>query len=196
MIHVTQGHEKGIGLEVFFKSLRLLNQVNIDKLILYADKHYINETLKTITNEFTTEKNKVLFEGKTIRCSFIEDSSYSSTKALESALKVINENDILFTLPTSKDQLLISGKKQLGYTEYLRSYFHNKSLAMVFKNKQHISALLSDHIPLNKVSETLKFNYIREKSEIILENCESLLGPIDDVYFAGINPHAGRPIRP
>ncbi|MCB9092934.1 MAG: 4-hydroxythreonine-4-phosphate dehydrogenase PdxA [Halobacteriovoraceae bacterium] len=188
MIHVTQGHEQGIGLEVFFKSLISLPSREHSKFILYGSKQYIDDTLESIKLAHSWRNNSLHLKNSEINCILLEEneltlSNYSLLKALEN----IKKNEILFTLPTSKDQLFLDGEYPLGYTEFLRKYFKNPNLLMHFHSEDLDLSLLSDHIPLKQVPSYLTQERVLEKLSILVNS------PFNFKRFviAGINPHAG-----
>ncbi len=59
MIYVTQGHEDGIGLEVFLKSYLCLNSMNQKKFILVSNKKSLNSVLSK--NNLKHPKNLTVF---------------------------------------------------------------------------------------------------------------------------------------
>ena len=191
MIRVSQGHQEGIGLEVFLKSLAFISQEQADNLKLYADLESLERTLDTLPHHSNINTEEIFFSGKRINLNLIPASSQPSTTSLNASLNDMLDSDTLFTLPTSKDQLTINHNEPLGYTEFFREHFNNRHISMCFKSGQHISALLTDHLPLNKVVETLNENYIREKALIILDNIERHFFKLEDIFFTGINPHSG-----
>ena len=110
-----------------------------------------------------------------------------SWQALEYCLKKINPQDILLTLPTSKDQLPRNG----GYTQFLRQFYGEDHLSMVFESLDERILLITDHIPLKKVTNTIDASVIISKVRTTLETYVSLKIHIMEVIFSGINPHAG-----
>lgn len=184
MIYVTQGHEKGIGLEIFLKSFLLLSldqQKEITLICSPADfsqnlidlglKKESFSSLKFLNNESST--------------------GFSSTDSLLTALRVMTPEDILVTLPTSKDQLKLNGKNMAGYTEFFRSFFNNKNIAMTFKGLHQNVLLITDHLPLKKVASSISEELIVEKVSLTLDNFKKYFFAFEEVIFAGINPHAG-----
>lgn len=193
MIHVTQGHEKGIGLEVFFKAFAKLNN-NHDKFILYANLDSIKDTAKTLSLDFKYQKNNIFINKHALHFIEIKKSNYpQSTISLEAALQNIkNKDEILLTLPTSKDQLVNSktNKSLHGYTEYLRDHFKIAELTMSFISPDHTIALVTDHIPLNKVASTITGDLIYNKVNNALKTL-SKIRSIKRIIIASINPHCG-----
>lgn len=180
MIYVTAGHEEGIGLEVFLKSYLLLPQYQQEKFHLICHKETLEKNL---------ELCKISLDYDPIKTTYVSDRPYS-TSALAEGIKLCKETDILLTLPTSKDQLILNGKSVAGHTEYFREYF-NTEVDMFFKSDESNVLLVTDHIPLNEVSKTISKELIYEKTLLCVENYEKYFNKLTDIYITGINPHAG-----
>ena len=193
MIIVSQGHERSIALEVFFKSSLLLSPRELSQILLVADESSIAKNLEDLRFKFGIKNKSIIINKKIIPFHATTSSLVPlSTNSLSTALSLINPiRDVLLTLPTSKDQLSI-GKKQLaGYTEYLREHFANQFLAMNFVADKHQIMLVTDHLPLKQVSSTINSNLIVQKSILSLDGYHKFFQTINEIYFAGINPHAG-----
>lgn len=192
MIHISQGYEKGIGLEVLFKSLLRFTQAQVDQLMLYSFKESAKQTLKSLSYDFKINDTDLIFENIKLKvCWLNKNSDSESHDSLKAIIDVIPDNDILFTLPTIKKALysIHTGQVVSGHTEFFRDFYHNKSLGMFFSADDLNILLLTDHIPLSEVSSTLTTDYIVNKVHTSLN---SLAGQnISEVIFAGINPHAG-----
>lgn len=193
MIHISQGHEKGVGLEVFLKACNRLGQNSLDQIKLYASKEALEETLKSIGFSYSFSEGFVHFFLKKISVHFITTKVNEplSKVSLDLALKNIEKDDILITLPTSKDQLPLNGVNCSGYTEYFRKYFKNQNICMTFKGPRDNVLLLSDHIPLKEVSKYITKDLIIAKASIALECFPKYFGEIKSVLISGLNPHAG-----
>jgi 4-hydroxythreonine-4-phosphate dehydrogenase len=191
MIYVTQGHERGIGLEVFLKSALLLDQASLSNLSLIASNQTLLQTLESLNLDFELGLNQLHFGGIDIKLIEIIPSKNKSESqlALDLGMKLCEENkgSILFTLPTSKDQL--SGFA--GHTEYFRHVYQNSSLPMFFYGPDYQIMLLSDHEPVAKLSPLLKENYIKEKILITVDSMKKWKLPLKRVLLSGFNPHAG-----
>lgn len=190
MIYVTQGHENGIGLEVFLKSFILLPAFHQKKFILICAKKSLIQTLDLIKIPYSISSSAVSILGKKLICSFTNGTGPESTLAMLEATKLITSNDILVTLPTSKDQLFIGTKKLNGHTEWLRE-FYKTEVSMFFKSLDANVLLITDHIALNQVGTVITTKLIEDKIKIALEGCKKYFSPIDEVLVSGINPHCG-----
>ena len=192
MIYVTQGHEKGIGLEVFLKSFTLLGQEQQKKISLISYKKCIIENLKLLNFKYSIESKIVKYNGSILH--IIEPKNEllpQSTECLRTSLELINSSDVLLTLPTSKDQLIHNKQTCKGYTEYLRSHFKDINLCMLFKAFKQNTLLITDHIPLREVNTTINKDLITTKVIKTLEYFKNYFEDIDEVIISGINPHSG-----
>ena len=188
MIRVVQGHEKGIGLEVFLKSLLLLPQSTCDQVILYAFKDTLKSNLTFLNLPYELNENNFSLLSKRINIKYvISEDTPQSTAVLKSCLNDIEEHDCLLTLPTSKDQLIINGLSTAGYTEFFRSYFKNNSISMLFKGPRDLSLLLTDHVSLKDVTDILSEEYITNKIQITLNGLSKYFLNPKKVILAGIN---------
>lgn len=184
MIYVTQGHEKGIGLEIFLKSYLMLSLFDRQQITLITKKEHFEEHLNWMGLRPSLFKDlKILFSGS--------DELPASSSTLLKALEVISNEDVLVTLPTSKDQLVYQKKCFAGYTEFFRAYFKKPEIAMTFKGADLDIMLVTDHVPLSKVSQIIDENLIVSKVKTTLEFFKKYFYNFDEVIFAGINPHVG-----
>jgi 4-hydroxythreonine-4-phosphate dehydrogenase len=191
MIHITQGHEKGIGAEVFIKSLLFLSQKEVNQIIFHCDKSSLENTLKLMPINYHFNNDQLTINSKVLKIKPVNIKSNPTLCSLKSALKEVSSKDILFTLPSSKDQLSENDTHFLGYTEYLRNYFKNPYISMCFYSDQQFISLLTDHININNITSTLSHDYIVKKAKSTLDNFTKLNLNIENVFFSGINPHSG-----
>jgi len=180
MIYVTQGHEHGIGLEVFFKTCLLMSRKELSKITLIAFRNSVDATLKSLKIPHS------LFQD--LNVIWLESITYSqSLTALNAGMKLAEKNGILFTLPTSKDQF----DGFAGHTEYFRNYYNKSELGMFFSSPGLQVLLLSDHIPLVKVTQTLTKDVIQSRIRTSVETLIRWKWPIGRILVSGFNPHAG-----
>lgn len=184
MIYVTSGHQKGIGLEIFLKSLLLISKESHKNFFLAVDEQTYLENLKILGLSESFFSN--------LNIHFTKKNDFpESTKSLSWCLTHLKEKDILITLPTSKDQLIFNNQNQAGYTEFFRSYYKTKELPMVFRSTGENVLLISDHVSLNNVSNYISNELIVSKTNIALSGFKKYFEPIEELVIAGINPHAG-----
>ncbi|WP_417337045.1 PdxA family dehydrogenase [Halobacteriovorax marinus] len=192
MIYITQGHERGIGLEVFLKSFSLLNSIQQRKFTLVVNSNTLKENLENLSAEYSIYDSKVTYNSNTLSIIKIDKLEITqSTDSLNVALSNISKNDILLTLPTSKDQLIDESILQKGYTEFLRSRFSNSNLCMVFKAYEDSTLLITDHIPLKDVPGKISTDLLKSKINTTIHGFKKYFFPLEEVLLAGVNPHCG-----
>src|SRR5690606_23370663 len=188
MIIITQGHQAGIGLEVFFKSILVSDQHLSNQCHLLAFKDSVKTTLKSLRLPFLLTDSSIEVAHRKISVSWLADETHSqSFTALQEGMRLCEKSKhILFTLPTSKDQF--PGFN--GHTEYFRSYYQLPELGMFFLSDNLKVLLLTDHIPLRDVP-LLTEKIIAQRLKQSLMQLKDWNWKIDSVLVAGINPHAG-----
>ena len=185
MIYVTQGHERGIGLEIFLKSFLLLSKEEKKEVALVVNQKDFETNLSDLKLSTKNFKDLIVINQTP------NDKLPSSTTSLLHVLNIITPKDILITLPTSKDQLILNNKNMAGYTEFFRSYYKNAFISMTFKGISQNVLLITDHVALKDITTTITKNLIIEKTNTTIEFYKKYFSTFDEIIFAGINPHVG-----
>lgn len=187
-VYVSQGHEHGIGLEVFFKSCLLLKKSDLDKIIFIGFKDTTKRTLSSICHPFKLTEDSIFLSGIRISALWQNDINHSeSFSALKIGMDLAEKSGVLFTLPTSKDQF----PGFPGHTEFFRSYYDQPDLGMYFSSPKLQVLLLSDHIPINSISEVMTEELIYNRLNMALKSLQKWSWPTPRVIVSGMNPHAG-----
>lgn len=123
-----------------------------------------------------------------------EKAGQASFDALKKCTEDLASNkiDVMVTAPISKELIQKAGFDFPGHTEYLASLSgENEALMILISNSLRV-ALVTGHIPLSKVSESLSTELILKKIDL-LEN--SLIKDFNvhkpKIAVLGLNPHAG-----
>ncbi len=187
-VYVSQGHEEGIGLEVFFKSSLFLTNKDLEEVQLVAYKASVTETLVSMGLPFELTQSYIQLSHVKIPVTWLEQVEHSqSFTALKLAMLLAESGGVLYTLPTSKDQF----PGFAGHTEYLRHVYRKPELGMFFSSPSMQMLLVTDHLAINQLSETLT----EERIYHSLLNAQSTLQawswPVNRYLVAGLNPHAG-----
>lgn len=186
-IAVTQGHEKGIGLEVLFKSCLMLGD-DCRYLKLFAYKSAVSETLNALSLPHNINGNTLEVAGVTLEVKWLGSKGSQTFSALEEAMKFCEASgSILFTLPTSKDQF----PRHPGHTEFFRAHYKNPDLGMFFSSSDLQVLLITDHVAINQLSNTLTEELIFRRTREALKTLKKWKWPIERIIISGLNPHAG-----
>lgn len=186
---ITPGEKDGVGLEVTLKALHDISSVkkNSDKVfIFFADKKNLDLHLKKLDPiglEFkkSTSLNDTFSPGV-----YWLDSNASAFSWFEEAVHFCASNknsSALITGPLRKSSFKDSGA--VGHTDYLRMQF-SEPCFMTFFGDTYNSLLLSDHLPIDKVSD-LEFDKLLEQAFQILKK----IPKAKKMALLGLNPHAG-----
>lgn len=184
-VAVTQGHEQGIGLEVFFKSALFLGH-HLQHVQLFASQEAVSRTLDSLRFPFKLLGDAVEVSGAKIPATWMRFPH--SFESIERALTYCEQSgSILFTLPTSKDQF----PSHPGHTEYFRDRYHNPDLGMFFSSPDLRVLLLTDHTAIKDLPETLTEELMYRRIRLSLKTLLSWGRELPRVLVSGLNPHAG-----
>jgi 4-hydroxythreonine-4-phosphate dehydrogenase len=187
-VYVSQGHEAGIGLEVFFKSCLLLSSNELSKIVLIAFPDSIYETLKRLNIPHKIEENSLTIINLTLEAIWLSDVDHSeSFTSLSLAMKLSKDGGVLYTLPTSKDQF----PGFPGHTEYFRNFYKKPELGMFFSSPRMQVLLLTDHLPISSLSNALTEDVIYNRLHESIKTLTNWNWPIKRILISGLNPHAG-----
>lgn len=208
IVGISVGDINGIGIEIILKTFEDKRMLDFctpvlfasTKLISYHKKnlklnnniHGIN-SIDKIThgkiNLVNSWKEEVKIElGKTTKVG--GEFAHKSLKAATTALKN-NAIDILLTAPISKENIQSEEFNFPGHTEYLEENLDGKSLMILMTDELRIG-LITGHIPISKVTETITSDLIESKVDIMhtsLKQDFSISKP--KIAVLGLNPHCG-----
>jgi 4-hydroxythreonine-4-phosphate dehydrogenase len=187
-VYVTQGHEKGIGLEVFFKACLLVPKQELKSIKLLAYKSSVETTLRSLKLPFDLTSSSINLAGITIDTEWLTTVSHSeSFSSLKNSMELSEHGGVLFTLPTSKDQF----PTHPGHTEYFRDYYQRPDLGMFFSSPDLKVLLLSDHVAINDLSRVMTTELIYKRIFTAVDSLKGWNWPIKRLLVSGLNPHAG-----
>jgi 4-hydroxythreonine-4-phosphate dehydrogenase len=187
-VYVCQGHEKGIGLEVFFKSCLFFSPDELAEICLIAFSEEVTRTLSSLCLPFKLEEDAILLAHVRISVFWMQKIDHSqSFSALQLAMMLSESGGVLFTLPTSKDQF----PGFAGHTEFFRHFYHRPELGMFFSAPNIQMLLITDHVPVKKLPEILTTELLFNSLRSALQTLKSWNWPVGEVLVAGLNPHAG-----
>ena len=207
-VGISVGDPNGIGIEVILKSfqnpetLRLFNPVifaNIEIIEYQMRQFNINLKLNSIQKfeEFCTDRINVynLSLGD-FEHTFGKATSQGGQVALKSLLASTNalksgEIEALVTAPINKKNILSETFDSIGHTEFLSNLFSSESLMFMIGENLKVG-LLTDHIPIDKVSSFITKKALRNKILKMIKSMQNdFLIPRPKIAILGLNPHAG-----
>lgn len=196
MIYVSQGHQRGIGLEVFFKSLLCLPKKEVKNFKLFAYQEDCEISLKALLIDYAFNDHELILNGVVVKAHWLKETGivHSTGSLFKALIEAEKNNAILITLPTSKDQIVDPYKPSLmlaGHTEFFRHFYQNKNISMLFAGTQLNTLLITDHYSLKDFLSIISSELIIAKISMTLDSYPLELIQIKNVYLSGINPHIG-----
>lgn len=168
----------------FYKKMFNDNDFNYQS-IKSADEAIIRKVnvVNVWNDEVTIEPGQVSETGG--KCAFL---------SLEQATQDLGSGkiDVLVTAPISKDAMNRSGFKFPGHTEYLADLAGEAEALMVMVSSSLRVALVTSHIALKDVSETITREKVLAKIKMFENSLKKDFGIVRPrIAVLGLNPHAG-----
>ena len=204
-IAISVGEPAGIGPDILIQTVQKQRK---DLLIAYADPDLITERarLLKLPLKLTDPESKDAYSPGTLsivphklalpcRPGMLnpENSEYV-LKCLDAAMDscVKNETEALVTAPIQKSVIRDANIKFTGHTEYLANKLGTSNQVMMLASDHLRVALVTTHIPLNKVSNSITKEKLIRTIKILntdLINKFQISRP--KILVCGLNPHAG-----
>ncbi|MGB1349971.1 MAG: 4-hydroxythreonine-4-phosphate dehydrogenase PdxA [Flavobacteriaceae bacterium] len=202
------GDLNGIGGELILKIIKERNLLKSFTPIIYASAkviNFLNNHFKYLINfneinhvdqALPYEINVLNVWTEDIEIKFGEPTKESGKYAvlsLQSSVKDLRLNliDVLVTLPINKHNIQSKKFNFPGHTDYISNELKGESL-MFMVSKELKVGLLTDHVPINKVSSLINESLISKKINIIINSLRTDFGIFKPkVAVLGVNPHTG-----
>jgi len=207
-VGISIGDFNGIGIEVILKTFEDTRMLDFCTPIIFGSSKVISyhknalqinssihgiDNLKKIVhnklNLFNVWKESVDIElgtGTAESGNYAFESLKSATEALKN-----NEIDVLVTAPINKNKIQSEKFNFKGHTEYLESVLEGESLMILMTQDLRIG-LITGHIPINEVANTITSDLIKKKVEIMYKSLQedfNIRKP--KIAVLGLNPHCG-----
>ncbi|MEX6626488.1 4-hydroxythreonine-4-phosphate dehydrogenase PdxA [Tenacibaculum salmonis] len=208
IVGISVGDINGIGIEIILKTFEDKRMLDFCTPVLFASNRlvsYHKKNLKLNNNIYAINSIDKIAHDKInlmnswrdevkIELGKITDAggkfAYKSLEAATDALKN-NHVDILLTAPISKENIQSEEFNFPGHTEYLEENLEGKSLMILMTDKLRVG-LITGHIPISKVAESITSELIKEKVEIMHASLKQDFGITKPkIAILGLNPHCG-----
>ena len=179
-------------IPIVFAPIKLLNfygkRIGTPKLNLYKINNHknIKPNFINIVN-IGDVKEEIVFGKPTTETGNI------ARKSLQEATKWTQQKyvDALVTLPIDKNNIKSQNFPYNGHTDYFKSVFNTESLMFMISEYIKIG-IVTNHIPISKIAETITRELIVNKLHILIDSLIKDFGiEKPKVAVLGLNPHAG-----
>lgn len=209
-IGITIGDYNGIGPEIILKAFSDNRLFDFCIPVVYGSTKILAYHKKNISEcsvSYQQAKPQVPFSQKAlnvINCideNVIINLGNSSQQAGSAALKAIDTAledlkngviDALVTAPIDKSTITISSKSFTGHTEYIADFFNAADSLMLLSGDKLKVALVTQHLPLKEVAESITPKKIIAKLEMLHISLFKDFGIMNPkIAVLALNPHAG-----
>jgi 4-hydroxythreonine-4-phosphate dehydrogenase len=208
LVGISIGDLNGIGSEVVLKTFEDTRMMELCTPVIFANVKLLSFIKKTIETEAMFHGIDTLDQvvvGKInvlnvwregVDLTFGEATELGGSFGIQSfvaATKALKEGkiDVLVTAPINKYNAQSDDFKFPGHTDYLAQELEGNALMLMVQDRLRVG-LLTDHIPVNEVSQHLTEKLLSEKIETIRKTLVqdfSLVKP--KIAVLGLNPHSG-----
>lgn len=208
IVGISVGDINGIGIEIILKTFNDKRMLEFCTPVIYASnktltkhKKQLNITtpiqrINAIDNLIPNKINIISVWNEDVPVAFGEATKTGGKYALlslQEAVKDLNNDkiDVLVTAPINKETIQSDSFSFPGHTEFLESKINGEAL-MILMNDDLKVALLTGHIPINKVAEVITPELIHKKVKLLIKTLKrdfSISKP--KIAVLSINPHAG-----
>lgn len=210
-VGITHGDFNGIGYEVIFKTLRDSRIYELCTPIVYGNSKIASYHRKTVNlpPDFSFNLIKKADQASSKKANIINCSEKEAKIelgkpdiiagdyafwALESATEDLKTNqiDVVVTAPINKKSIQSKEFKFPGHTEYFAEKFNTPDYLMLMVSGNLRIGVITGHIPLSLVSQTITMELILQKIKILNKSLIEDFGiQKPKIAVLGINPHAG-----
>ncbi len=208
-IGFTPGDVNGIGYEVILKSLidlkNIPNAITIiygsPKVLAYYKKNMGSNVNTTTISSAEEAHNSGIYvincNSEEIRVEIgksTDVAGLASFQTLEKAATDLKnkEIDVLVTGPINKWNIQSAGFNFPGHTEYLAQQFEAEKYIMLMCSESLRVGVVTGHIPVSEISNTLTKELILEKLEILNNSLmRDFVIRKPRIAVLGLNPHCG-----
>lgn len=208
IVGISIGDYNGIGIELLLKTFEDKRMLELCTPVVFASKKIISKYRNTLNIETPVQTIQNLESIVHGRLNLInvwndelevhfgtstEEAGKYAFLSLEAATRALAEGktDVLVTAPINKNNIQSEQFNFPGHTEYLASKLKGKPL-MILMHDQLKVALLTGHIPLHEVSQTITPELINEKVKILQKTLKQDFGMVKPkMALLSINPHVG-----
>lgn len=210
VIGITIGDLNGIGPEVIIKTFSDARMIDLCTPVIFSSNKVINYYRKIVDGQhfsFNSTKDLTKLNPKQVNIfncwdeevpiqpgMLTEHSGKYAVRSLMVAAQCMKDGQLdgLVTAPIHKANTQIPDFQYTGHTPFLKDKFGAKDVVMILFHNTLRVALVTEHIPISKVAQSVTKESLTSKINILRDTLVKDFG-IDKPKIAvlGLNPHAG-----
>ncbi|MEI6682351.1 MAG: 4-hydroxythreonine-4-phosphate dehydrogenase PdxA [Bacteroidota bacterium] len=209
-VGITHGDVNGIGYEIIIKTLQDQRLIELYTIVVYGSSKVASYHRKTLNiNDFNfnlvkkadqahpRRPNIVNIHDEEIKIDLGKSTAIAGELALlslEAAVDDLMKNniDVVVTAPINKKNIQSPGFAFPGHTEYFAKKFNTDNYLMLMVNNVLRIGVVTGHIPLASVKETLTEELVLSKIQVLNHSLMRDFGIVKPrIAVLALNPHAG-----
>jgi len=209
-IGISCGDLNGIGIEIIIKAFSDNRILDLCTPVIFASNKVINFYRKSVPDvnfnyQSVRELNRINNKQVNVYNCWEEEVSIApgqlnetggiyAVKSLRAAVAALKQNQIqgLVTAPVHKKNIQSPEFNFTGHTPFLKSFFIANDVAMLLCSGSFRVALLTEHLPLKEVAQSITRDAVLSKLNILHQSLMKDFGiEKPKIAVLGLNPHAG-----
>lgn len=210
VIGITTGDLNGIGLELIIKIFSDNRILDLCTPVIFASNKAINFYRKIVTDHqfnFASTKSFESLHPKQVNVfncweedvvitpgELTDDGGKYAVRSLLVAAQCLKDGQLnaIVTAPIHKKNTQVPDFNYTGHTPFFKEKFEAKEVVMMLYNGSFRVALVTEHIPLADVAQTISTELIVTKAQILRDTLVKDFGISKPrIAVLGLNPHAG-----
>lgn len=208
IVGISIGDINGIGIEIILKTFDDKRMLDFCTPIIFGSSRVISYHKKVIHSNIQIHEindiakinhskvNLINVWKEDVPINFGKTTTTSgkyAAKSLNAAVKQLKDNNIhlLLTAPIHKESIQSKSFNYPGHTEFLEANLEGDSLMILMTDDLRIG-LITGHIPVSKIAETITPELIKKKVQIMHNSLQQDFGiRKPKIAVLGLNPHCG-----
>ena len=193
-IGITLGDPAGIGPEVTAKALRQISVRNTARFKIFSDRCVFDRYFPENSDKIECIDSAGLPDAHWTIGQVNKKTGQAALKSIDVAVAALKTKEIsaLVTAPVNKKAVSLVDKHFQGHTEYLGDAFGVKNVGMMFVAKGMRTIIVTRHVPMAKIPQSLTSRNIFETIKLSHEALRRFFHIRSPrIGVCGLNPHAG-----
>ena len=204
----TTGDMNGVGPEILLNSLKNADLLSLCTPVIYGPVKNLNYTLNHFSYELTLNKISSDEKSQSGKINVVDsfknppeisfgslnkDIGAAAFESIRNAVKDLKDGkiDVLVTPPINKEAIHSKEFQFMGHTDYIDNEINGSSTMMMVSNDLRV-ALLTEHIPISKVTDSITVNYVENKVNALNKTLmRDFQIERPKIAILSIDPHAG-----
>ena len=204
----TTGDMNGVGPEILLNSLKNAELLSLCTPVIYGPVKNLNYTLNHFSYELTLNKISSAEKSQSGKINVVDsfknspeisfgslnkDMGAAAFESIRNAVKDLKDGkiDVLVTPPINKEAIHSKEFQFMGHTDYIDNEINGSSTMMMVSNDLRV-ALLTEHIPISKVTESITVDYVENKVNALNKTLmRDFQIERPKIAILSIDPHAG-----